>query len=533
MGLDGATFNVINPLIKKGELKHLASIMNDGVHAGLKSTVPAFSPVAWTSMITGVNPGRHGVTDAFIHNDDYRLSFINSSHRRYKALWTILNERGLKTGVINVPVTYPPEPVDGFMITGMFTPGDSTDFTYPPELAADLKKRFGKYRFEVSSPDNLQRVVKTTYESIEQKEKIAAHMLDNGEYDLFFYVHVESDRTQHYFWKFSDPENETVTESERNKYGTFIEDVYKRLDESVGKILDRVEENDSIMIVSDHGFGPVYKAFSLSNWLAQNGYTAHTGEGPKEKPSKVASFARKVSQKIFGASGNRDEGLNRFIGEVDWSKTTAYCEGAGGGIWVNFTGRQRDGIVKGSKEYEKVRTGVIEGLLSLTDPETGDKVVTKVHRSEDVYDMDEATGAPDLIVDCAQSYYPISPSECSFYKLDNRGLFFPLKWSGRHEDYGVFMMKGPGVKRGVKLDRADIMDITPTALYLLGQPVSDSFDGVPLTGAMERDHLESNPVNRDANYTIKAGGGSSVGKDFSDEDAKQIEEQMRDLGYIE
>ncbi|MBI4666700.1 MAG: alkaline phosphatase family protein [Nitrospinae bacterium] len=526
VGLDGATFDIINPMVARGLLPNLAAIMKEGVHAPLRSTVPAFSPVAWTSIMTGVNPGRHGIADAFIHHPDYRMSFANSTYRKCRPVWAILNEMGYTTGVMNVPLTYPPEHVDGFMITGMFTPETATDFTWPVELMGELRHRFGKYRFEAVQSENLDKVISTTYESIDQKDRVLEHLLEKSDPDFVFMVFVETDRIQHQFWKFIDPLRPDVDDAGRAKYGSVISDVYARLDRSLGKIMARLTPKDSVVIVSDHGFGPLRRAFSLGNWLIDNGYTAYSGNSEQTKPSFASSLIDVFKRKALGVGPDKDKQINRFFNGVDWACTKAFTEGAAGGIFINSKDAYPNGLVNPGDEYENLREEIIDGLMKLQDPATGKLVVEAVHRREDVYKpMPSTQGIPDLIVTCAEGYHTISPSEAAYYKLDIEGMFFTHRWSGRHADYGVFMMKGPSARQGVKLERAHVNDVTPTVIHLMGSPVSGEFDGRPLY-----EGLTGPEIGTDAAYSLANAG---VVRDFSSDEARQIEEKLKELGYLD
>jgi predicted AlkP superfamily phosphohydrolase/phosphomutase len=530
VGLDGATFDIIQPLIKKGRLKNIASLMENGAWGTLHSTIPAFSPIAWTSLITGVNPGKHGITDAFIHHiDEYRISFINSTYRKYKPIWSVLNEFGKKANIINVPLTYPPEKLDGVIITGMFTPENADDFIYPTELRKNIKRMIGKYVFEGVQSDNLEKVLQTTYDTIEQHDKIASYLLDEYESDLFFLVYVETDRIQHQFWKFTDNENPTVSRNDKKKYENVISDIYQRLDISIGKLLNRVREEDTLMIVSDHGFGPLHRAFSLSNWLIENGYTVYKEANDTSNKSK-SKFLGSLHRRLFGKFADKDKELNRYFGNIDWQKTKAFTEGAAGGVFINMKKRQKEGIVKDGEDYESLRLEIIDKLKELRDPLTGSRVVGEIYRIENIYKGGDLVGAPDLVVECSPRYHTISPSECVYYNLDDRKMFFNHKWSGKHHEKGIFILKGPAIKQGQKLDNLNIVDVAPTMLYLMNIPVSDDFDGKVMFEAINSDYFSDYPVQY-TNYQLKTASG--LGREFSENESKLLEERLRTLGYIE
>lgn len=530
IGLDGATFDVINPLVQKGDLPNIAGLMQHGSWGPLKSTIPAFSPVAWTSMITGVNPGKHGIVDAFIHHSDYRMSFVNSTYRRYKPIWSLLNSLGKSTGVVNVPLTYPPEQVNGFLITGMFTPEHVQDFVYPDELGKRVHELVGKYNFEAVQSPNMERVIKSTYDVIAQRDKIFSYLLSAYDMDFYFFVFVETDRIQHYFWKFMQEDSPNVSLSEKKKYGNIISDIYKRLDDSIGMMLKYTRDEDTIMLVSDHGFGPMPRAFALSNWLRERGYTRYRSDKEVSVPEPPSLFD-KVKKRLLRRpeDGDKEKALNWYFENIDWHTTTAFTEGASGGIFINMVDRQKQGIIKAGNEYEYLRRKIISELKELRDPSTGKRVVKDVYRREDIYATDDFTGVPDLIVICEKEYHTISPSECAYYRLSGKDMFFPHSWSGRHEENGIFVIKGPMVKPGFCIENANIMDISPTILYLMDKPISPEFDGKVLLDAFDKDWISAHHPRYAAEYTLKLGGG---GTDFSEEESQQIEERLKNLGYL-
>lgn len=530
IGLDGATFDIINPLIREGGLANIAGLMKHGVWGPLRSTIPAFSPVAWTSMITGVNPGKHGIVDGFIHHHDYRMSFVNSTYRRYKPIWSILNSLGKSTGVVNVPLTYPPEEVNGFLITGMFTPEHVEDFIYPHDLRRLIRDKAGKYIFEAVQSSNMDKVYKSTHKVIDQRDKIFSYLLSSYDLDFYFFVFVETDRIQHCFWKFMDEKSVDVSHSERKKYKTIIADIYKKLDDSIGRILKYAGDDDTVMLVSDHGFGNMQRAFALSNWLREKGYTAYMPGQEPAIPQPLSMFD-KIKKKALRVveDADKEKALNWYFKNIDWHSTTAFTEGASGGIFINMEGRQRDGIVKAGEEYERVRRRLIDELKELRDPETGKKVVQVVHRREDIYTSDDFIGIPDLIVICDKGYHTISPSECVYYRLSGKDMFFSHSWSGRHEENGILVMKGPTIKQGGNIGNANIMDVSPTILYLMDQPLSAGFDGKVILDAIRDEWKYTHQPRYTGYYTLKLDGGAA---DFSEQESQQIEERLRNLGYL-
>lgn len=532
VGWDGATFDVINPLLLKSRLPNIASLLQTGASGRLESTVPPLTPVAWTSISTGVNPGKHGIYDAMLYNNQtHSITFVNSTMRKVKPVWKILSERGRKVGVLNVPVTYPPDEVGGFVIPGMFTPEGTSNFIYPQQLQEEIENRFGEYRIECNRDDNPSKFLKSILEMIDFREKVSLYLMDRNPLDFFFVAFVASDRVQHFYWKYLDPSH-----PEHHKYGDAIALVYERLDQALGSLLNKVGPDTNVVMVSDHGAGTLNYAFFLNNWLLKKGYLRL-----KEDPSialkargnsKLKSLVRKSIKKIipsrilgrirsYGVDGGQRE-LNRFCSLIDWDNTVAFSEGAGGGIYINCD-------ATGEGRYKDLVAELTEELYNIVD-QSGKKVVKMVHRRDELYHGDYVKYAPDLIVICNAGCQVIAPNELLYFNKDySDALFLSHRWSARHEKHGIFVLHGPAVKKNIEIKGSRVTDIAPTVLYLMNEAIPEYMDGNVLDDAIEKEYITENPVRHES-YVVQQ---ESTGMKLSEEEEKDIAEKLKGLGYIE
>ena len=210
VGLDGATFDLILPWIREGRLPSLSHMMENGVYGELKSTIPILTPAAWSSFMTGKNPGKHGIVGFFTREKEgYSVKVVNSTDRSAREIWTILSENGKKVGIVNVPLTYPPKSVNGFMITGMMTPPKSDNFTYPTLLKEEVEKVIGGSTLDplLTSLEREDVFINELFGSTEKLAKISLLLIEKQELDLFMVVFNGTDYIQHRFWKYIDPQH--------------------------------------------------------------------------------------------------------------------------------------------------------------------------------------------------------------------------------------------------------------------------------------------------------------------------------------
>jgi len=458
MGLDGATFDLIKPLIKMGKLPNMAKLMESGTHGVLKSIIHPITPAAWVSFYTGKNPGKHGIFDFRERKKgSYDTQIINGSFCKEKSLWSILSDNKKKVAIINVPMTFPPEPVNGFLISGMDSPSNDVTFTYPPDLYMKLKNEIGEYIIDTRFNENTEKdqYIASIDKMIRDRGKTVKYFLRKYDLDFLMVVFVATDRVSHAFWKYMDPNHPDHDQKEKDKYGNVIFECYQKIDNEIGEILNVVDDNTQIIIMSDHGFGPLYKDIYINKWLMDKGLL---------KLKEEADGELRVSSVDWG---------NRFS-SVDWENTKAYSFGFFGNIFINLKGREKRGVVEPGKEYEDVREYIINGLYDLCDVEDGKKIVDKVYKSEELYFGKNSDKAPDLLIKARNySYMARDSYEFKFDDIVSKPI---ISHSGNHTTEGVYIISGKDINSNLTLN-ASILDVAPTILHMMEIPIPSDMDG--------------------------------------------------------
>ena len=459
-GLDGATFQLIRPLIAQGKMPNTARLLTDGTSATLKSTIHPITPSAWASMVTGLNPCKHGVFDFRRRKpSSYEMELVNGGMRAGRALWSILNEHGYKTGMLNIPLTYPPDRVNGFVVSGMDAPISGGSLTYPRHLQNRIQQRLGRYIVDFNTVARSEdEYLAKTLEMLGNRIECLQFLCDEyADLDLLFAVFVAPDRIQHAFWKYLDPSSSEFHAPKALEYRSASENVYATIDEAIGWALARFGDGTYYLLVSDHGFGPLYKDVYMNKWLSDLGLLKFKDDTPGE--------------------------ARRFPHDVSWNATKAYSFGYFGNINVNLAGREPDGVVPEGKEAEQVKELIIRELHELRDPESGAVMVDRVYRKEELYSGPYFFTAPDLLIIMRNYTYMTRDS----YEHVTGGLVGPpmqlspriIPHTGSHNLDGIFVLRGEGVASGLRLPDLQITDVTPTVLYLLNVPLPTGMDGKP------------------------------------------------------
>ena len=561
IGLDGGSWNSIEPLARAGRLPNLARLMG-GVQGPLASTIPPVTPPAWTSFMTGKNPGKHGLYH-FVEPEpgSYAMRFTNARSRKARTLWSLLNEAGRRTGVVNVPMTFPPELVDGFMISGMDTPSEASDFVHPRRLVPEIRKHVGSIKLDLRylgfMHDDARRLqtLRELHDVDEQRLRMILHLLDREPVETFMVVYGSPDTSQHYFWHYADRAHFRYDPTGARTFGSAIEDVYVRLDRHVGALMERVADDGLAMIVSDHGFGPTSsKIIYLNRFLADLGLLSYRDDGTGEARRLLSSAVRGIDRVVRGAltSGQKRRLAGMFpklrvgweqsrtgFDAIDWSNTKAYCSEvltSPASVWINVKGRQPQGIVDPGGEYRDIVEYVKERLLGLKDPATGGPLVQRVVKKEEAYHGPYLDQAPDLLLAWWEGEgfmaKPSRPEDRGKPVIAEAPAAFGdrAEWSGEHRFQGVLAVRGAGIRTGEAVTGARIIDMAPTILHFLGHSVPDDMDGRVLTEIFDEEFLRRRPVRRGA---AAGSAGSDEPDTYSDEEAEMIKKRLQDLGYVD
>lgn len=533
IGIDGATFRIIDPLIREGRLPNIGGLVKNGVHGTLMSTVPAVSPVAWTSFMTGKNPGKHNIFDFFGKvQGEYRFKINSATDRRAKPFWVLLSEYDKRVCVSGITLTYPPDPVNGLMVTGLGTPASHSGciFTSPPELSQEINDKLGEYHVlhkgkpKIKSTQGKDLYIKGTDELIEYRNRLHEHLAVKGDFDFSMFFFIDTDGTSHNFWKYMDGRGKP---SDNERYGGEILRVYEKVDNSLGRIMARCGTDANYILVSDHGFGPLNRTVSLNAWLEAEKLLVFKKRSLLDEGQR---FYKKVEKRLFRERGVMKGEEFSYLDEVDWESTKAFYYGTVGNIFINLLGREKDGIVK-PDEYDGIRKKIAGGLINLVDPETGEKVVERVDYKEDIFKGDNVACAPDLVVTFKSGYGSFTGSPVN---MSTRGkiIMDSTNWSGDHEQDGIFIASGPVFKKGLEVSGAQIADIAPTILYLLGVPVSDDMDGKPLTDVFNEEFTRENPVKYSEEREMESKNQLST-ENIDNGAEEEMIKRLRNLGYIE
>lgn len=564
VGWDGATFDLIRPFVAQGKLPNVARLIAEGVHGPLTTTVPPWTFPAWSSFMTGKNPGKHGIYDFFRpRHGTYHLEFVNGSTRKAPSFWKLLSQAGRKVISVSIPCTFPPEPVNGVMISGFDAPGlggggSAVDARgmYPPELCDELNRNVGPhpidsivYEINRGRPD---LGVERSLETIRQKAATTKYLMTHKPWDCCMILFGESDGICHHYWKWCDPKSPLYSAEPAGLQDSILK-IYQELDKQLGELLALAPADTTLMMMSDHGFGGVtdwvvypncwlrekgYLGFRsrLRRWLSRNLESLKLG-AVNFLPVKFKRFLYRMGKRKLGEV----ESMVRY-GIIDWPQTTAYFDENPyyPAIWINLKGRQPQGTVEPGREYEEVRDRLIHDLQTWRHPQTGDRIVDKVLRREEVYSGPHVSDAPDLVVKWAllggYSYAfrlsSKSKKQAWMEQLDPKAPhafeFFTGK-SGNHRDEGIFFAQGASIQANETVRGARIIDLAPTILHLLGVRVPDDMDGRILNEIFV-DHC---PPEAQA-YAATVADGSAYGNGiYSSEDEEKISERLKSLGYVE
>jgi predicted AlkP superfamily phosphohydrolase/phosphomutase len=559
IGLDGATFKLIKPWISQGKLPNIARLMREGVHGDLESTPDMMSPAAWTSFSTGKNPGKHGIYNFMdLVPGTLKLRYLNSGDRNSETTWSLLNKAGKKVVVLNVPMTYPADKVNGAMISGWNAPTiKSRGFSEPPELIDQLVSRFGDYElFPVVkkhiSENNPGKGVKALHRYMDLTASAAQYLMKTMTWDFFCVVFLATDQVQHYYWHYMDENHPQFDAQADPECRNAVFAIYEKCDRVIGDLIQMAGKDSTVIVMSDHGSGMNHGALQyLPVWLLKMGFAAEKKPGSKNpfvataRASKHLFIAglkwgynvlnRRLSVKMKGLLNTllpvlRDkvETTWRFA-SYDWSNTTVYFHYE---PRINLKGRDPFGVVSPGKDYEKVRNHLIAKLYECCDAKTGEPVVDKVFKGEEVYPHSGHSAlTPDIVIRWRKDLV-IS----GLASTDDRGRKIVVtdknvsdQRTGNHEPSGIFIAQGPALKNnGTEVHDARIIDLAPTILTLFGQPIPADMDGNLLVDIFNKDYLRDNAPQ----HAAEADSATSSSR-YSDDEEARVCEHLKDLGYME
>lgn len=548
LALDGGTFDLLHPWMEQGELPNLRALYRSGVHGPLESTYPPLTGPAWASFMTGKRPENHSLLEFFGRElNSYRQRLHSRLDIDGRSIWRVLSDSGKRVGVLSVPLTYPPEPVNGFLVTGLLTPRTKVTFTHPPELEHELNQKLGRYLLQHTEKylqDDPSRLINEEWAIMNNKIDAALYLMESRPWDFFMLHILGTDVLQHAFWHYFDPNHIEYNPNDKNiqKYGNVILKFWRDLDKRLGEVFARLDENTYVMVMSDHGFGPLRLYINFNIWLLREGFM-HLKRDMRTQLRWLAfclgfnyrnavniGFKTGLARRIIQLGRARQEEMQRktflSLDDVDWSRTTVYSMGNFGQMYVNLKGREPEGIVAPGAEYEAVLTKLEARLRALRDPYTGEPVVERIWRGAELYQGKYAHKAPDLFFFTRGMLY----KAMGLSDFGSNTVFEHLYGTHAHHHMnGIFMLKGPGIPQDVEIDGAHLIDLAPTIYHLMGVPIPRDVDGQVLTQALG----QAGQVAPQYETGFVSGNGSGDAEHvYTAEEEAALTEMLRDLGYV-
>jgi predicted AlkP superfamily phosphohydrolase/phosphomutase len=550
ISLDGATFDVINPLVRQGYMPNTGAMMSRSVTAELESVIPPVTAPAWTSFMTGKHPNKHAIFDfARFNPEDYSWAINNARNIQSTTLWQILSEKGKRVVVLNLPYTYPPYEVNGVLVSGWDAPFSEAAFSFPASVSSNILQMFPDYKNNLwvselqplHSDTQFTEFTQKLRTGFEQQTKFALQMLVQEDWDVFMVHFQQTDWIQHKLWTYI--EQGCKDSSDHSPKIEATRNCYRRFDELVGLLLQQVEPlRPTTILLSDHGFGRLMGSIHPNFYLKQWGYLSVTSEA-EDHLKRVKNLFRKSKYKtvrgIYRSLAEAKNGLGKSdaaqdhdswadnAGDVlsargaawDWSRTKAAVIYAYqmGFLYVNLVGRGRRGIVDPGTEYETLIADLISRFREIRHPHTGDKLLQDAAPSTDIYPA-AVNGilVPDLVL------IPVEGYGFSFSITD-----VPPKVSeeGTHRHNGIVVMKGDLVRHPTSAFHPNLIDVAPTILHILDLPVPSDMDGRVLEEILA--------VDRSVRFENMDNRVVGVAQNYTPEEEEIVAQRLRGLGYLD
>lgn len=428
IGPDGTPLSLISSLIAEGELPNFARIFEGGSVRPMTSAIPAVSSVAWSCFMTGKNPGKHGIYGFLDRKPNSYDTYIpNSNVMCSETLWEILSRHGKRVVVMNVPVTYPPRRVNGILVAGFLSPR-LEKATYPASVGEQLKSM--GYRLDVDpwqARENKDKFLEDLYYTLDKRQEAMFHFMETEEWDFFMLQIMETDRLHHFLWEHWEKGDE--------KYAPAFLKLYHKIDGLLGRLYERLTEDTTLVVLSDHGFCTMKKEVFINRWLQDNGWLNFT----KDPPDSLRDIH--PDSKAYSMDPGR--------------------------IFVNLRGREPQGSVDAGREYEALRKELTDALSELREPESGEPMIERVYKREEIYSGDCYPQAPDLVAMPCRGYDLKGSVKKAV--LTEKGVI-----NGAHT-YNDAMIYIQG--QDINKQEVAIVDVMPTILRLMDVPIPRDVDG--------------------------------------------------------
>jgi predicted AlkP superfamily phosphohydrolase/phosphomutase len=539
IGLDGADWRLLEPWLQQGKLPNLARLITEGAAGSLQSTIRPESSVAWSSLSTGVNPGKHGIFGfAQSIQDSYGFRLVNANAVNVRRYWDLIGDAGMRISVVNMPMTYPPNPVNGCVVGGMLTPSVDVEFTYPSSLRPMILEKFPDYRIDMGEfDDDKEAFLKAARDYTQQQLELALHLMRENDWRFFGLVFTATDRVQHFLWDVLISDDESQLPS---SLPTGILEFYRDLDQAVGKLVSKLSSDTLLLLVSDHGFNGVARRFYVNNWLEENGYLSVDRMGATRTLGWIDwikrrlgtwSWIRRIKRLVMPDQLSFAYLEAKSIARaINWNETQAYFA-MDGGIRVNLKGRDPQGIVDPDKEYDSLLQVLIDDLHTVVDPETQTPVFSRIYRRHELYEGAYVQEAPDLILEPQREH--VEPRQN--FVLDRSltshptliGEASPL--TGNHALDGIFVAWGTDVVPNYRVEGANLLDIAPTILAYLGLSVPGHYDGRVIDEIFRPQAKPDIHISDFDSLTLSL---ESDNGDDNQEGSDIVRKRLEELGYL-
>jgi predicted AlkP superfamily phosphohydrolase/phosphomutase len=486
LGLDGATFKLIGPWIEKGLLPNFKRVIEQGVSGQLRTCLPPTTAVAWPSFFTGTNPGKHSSFGFTRVTSDYKYKICSGNRVKAKPIWNILADSGLKSALINLPMTYPPQPINGEVITGLVTPSELSSYTFPKSLKGRLKEIVGTDYVIHPLPyrsNNEDAFLLSLNQTMQMRFDLINHYLQQN-YDLIIGIVGGTDKLSHAMLKYVDSNNPLFNESESKKWSGKIIDYYKKIDSNLGQLMSRLGREYNLLIMSDHGSDSFKISFNVNQWLIDKGFLVLKSKKKKklfflkgEFANSFASFLerngllwfKRLAKKFLPWRVIFHSGADKIVlGDIDWTETKAFASPEGWGIFINSKDKYMGGVVS-AEEIQPLKNRIISELRSLKDPNEKE-LNGLIYDANDIYSGAYAKNAPDVLF-FFQNVSIHSVRHKLWKSIDSEEV------SGGHDMNGIFFAYGVDVKQDYIINDANIIDVAPTILKIMDIDIPSEIDG--------------------------------------------------------
>lgn len=488
IGLDGASFELLDPWIGQGDLPVLQMLKQKGIRADMDCGLPPTTSPNWKRYSTGKNPGKLGIYWwENINMEKGEVYFPRTRVNKHREIWDYIGESGRKVAVINMPLTFPPKKVNGFLVSGSTDAGEGP-YTYPPELQSYIGKKYnyrlipasrGYLRSHPGDVYKVRQAVDDIIEVIQSRFDLAAELLTNENIDFLHITIFDINTLHHFFWN-SD----------------HVKRAWQLIDRNIEKLLDK---GDYLFLMSDHGSNEIKQVFNINAWLEREGYLKLNRSFSDflyrfgvnvNLAAKVTQFfgikylLKRLVPKRFiqlipegdGSIGGTALGVGESkTRKINWRKTRAIASGQGP---VYIHPRLPEW------ERERLKQELIQKLERLKSPVTGEPVVRRVYRKEEIYTGQYLAEMPDLVLDMNRGVHvPDNIGRKEVFEL-------PRHWRGENKRFGLFLACGPGIRQGSRVEGVSIHDLAPTILHLFDIPSAADMDGRILKDIFVDDSLK-------------------------------------------